>query len=228
MRILLVEDDEDLGFALQRALEKLHYVVDHVGDGAAADHMLLTQPYDLVVLDIGLPRLSGLDVLRRLRQRRNAVAVLALTARDSVEDRVAGLDAGADDYLVKPFAMTELLARVRALLRRGTGNSSVLSCGRLRVDTAARSASIDNNPLPLTPREFALTEILVRHAGKLVPKADLVQRFSDWDNEIGSNAIEVSIFRLRRKLTPCGVGIRTVRGIGYVMEESGGDIVDPA
>lgn len=226
MRILFAEDDEDLGFGIRLALEKLNYRIDHVRDGMAAEHLLLVQPYDLVILDIGLPKMSGLEVLRRLRQQKSGVAVIVLTARDSIEDKVAGLDAGADDYLVKPFAMDELAARVRALLRRGSGASSVLSHGQLRVDTATRAATVADQPLKLAPREFILLELFVQHVGKLLQKNDLVQRFSDWDNELGSNAIEVSVFRLRKKLEPYGIEIKTIRGAGYLLEADHDHAVD--
>lgn len=226
MRILLVEDDDDLAFGLKLALEKLGYKVDPAVDGVAADHMLLTQTFDLVILDVGLPRMDGLTVLRRLRHRRVAVPVLLLTARDGLVDRVAGLDAGADDYLVKPFALEELAARVRALLRRGTGASSLLVNGSLTVDTAARTACIGETPLTLTPREFVLLELFMQKLGKVLSKQDLIQRFSDWDNEIGENAVEVSVFRLRKKLSPYHIHISTIRAAGYRMEPGDGHPVD--
>ncbi len=223
MRILLVEDDADLGYGIQLGLHKQGHTVELVENGYSADHILLTQRYDLVILDIGLPRMSGLEVLKALRLRQVETPVLLLTARDSITDRVDGLDAGADDYLVKPFSMEEFSARVRALLRRGSGASALLSCGQLQVDTRNRSVHIGDELLKITPRDYMLLEVLLRHPGRLVPKDDLIQRFSSWDNELGGNAIEVSIFRLRKKLEPYGIAIQTVRGAGYLITECSHD-----
>ncbi len=219
MRVLYAEDDDDLAFALGLMLDKLGYKADHARDGVSADQLLQVQNYDLLILDLGLPRLDGLEVLRRLRARGQQLAVLVLTARDGVEARVCGLDAGADDYLVKPFAMLELGARLRALLRRGTGGSAVLQHGSLHLDTAARSVHVAGEELALTRRELALLELLLQRVGKVVGKRELVERFSDWDNALGDNAIEVAIFRLRRKLQAAGIVISTVRSQGYRMEE---------
>ncbi|MDA5194414.1 response regulator [Govanella unica] len=219
MRILLIEDDADLGFGISLALGKLNYKLDLAGDGIAAEHMLLTQSYDLIILDLGLPKMDGFGVLRQIRHRKIDTPVLILTARDSIEDRVAGLDAGADDYLVKPFAMTELTARIRALLRRSLGGeTAVLRNGVLTLDTASQIAKAGDKFLKLTPREFILLELIMRKSGQIVHKSDLIDRFSDWDNELGENAIEVSIFRLRKKLAPYGITIQTIRGAGYLME----------
>ncbi|NNM51497.1 MAG: response regulator transcription factor [Pseudomonadales bacterium] len=219
MRILLVEDDADLGYGIQLGLHKQGHTVDLVEDGLSANHWLLTQLYDVVILDIGLPRMSGLEVLKTLRLRKSDIPVLLLTARDSITDRVEGLDAGADDYLVKPFSMEEFSARVRALLRRGTGTSAILTCGKLQVDTRNHSVSVEDELIKITPRDYVLLEVLLLHPGQLVPKDDLIQRFSSWDNELGGNAIEVSIFRLRKKLEPYGIAIQTVRGAGYLITE---------
>ncbi len=219
MRVLYAEDDDDLAFALGLMLDKLGYKADLARDGVTADQFLQVQNYDLLILDLGLPRLDGLEVLRRLRARGQQLAVLVLTARDGVEARVRGLDAGADDYLVKPFAMLELGARLRALLRRGTAGSVILQHGALSLDTAARRVLVGAEELALTRRELALLELLLQRVGKVVSKRELVERFSDWDNALGDNAIEVAIFRLRRKLQAAGIVISTVRSQGYRMEE---------
>ncbi len=219
MRVLYAEDDDDLAFALGLMLDKLGYKADLARDGVMADQFLQVQNYDLLILDLGLPRLDGLEVLRRLRARGQQLAVLVLTARDGVEARVRGLDAGADDYLVKPFAMLELGARLRALLRRGTAGSVILQHGALSLDTAARRVLVGAEELALTRRELALLELLLQRVGKVVSKRELVERFSDWDNALGDNAIEVAIFRLRRKLQAAGIVISTVRSQGYRMEE---------
>ncbi len=218
MRILYAEDDDDLGYALGLMLEKLGYKADHAREGREADLMLRTQSYDLLILDWGLPYLDGIEVLRRLRARAQTLPVILLTAKDEVEDRVRGLDAGADDYLAKPFAMSELAARVRALLRRGNAGSALLQHAHLCLDTAARTAQLAGQPLALTAREFVLLERLLLQVGKVVSKRELVDRFSDWDHELGDNAIEVAIFRLRRKLQGAGIVITTVRSLGYRME----------
>ena len=223
MRILFVEDDADLGFGVQLALQKMSYQVDHVDNGIKADQMLLVQLYDLVILDIGLPGISGLDVLRRLRLRKSKVPVLVLTARDHVADRVSGLDAGADDYLVKPFAMTELEARARALMRRGGGGSSVFEYDILRIDTVARTVFAGDTLLKQAPREFILLELFMHNQGTVLNKKDLIERFSGSGSELGENAIEVSIFRLRKKLEPHGIRLKTVRNAGYLLEAEGGD-----
>ncbi len=219
MRVLYAEDDDDLAFALGLMLDKLGYKADLARDGVTGDQFLQVQNYDLLILDLGLPRLDGLEVLRRLRARGQQLAVLVLTARDGVEARVRGLDAGADDYLVKPFAMLELGARLRALLRRGTAGSVILQHGALSLDTAARRVLVGAEELALTRRELALLELLLQRVGKVVSKRELVERFSDWDNALGDNAIEVAIFRLRRKLQAAGIVISTVRSQGYRMEE---------
>ncbi len=222
MRILIVEDDPVLADGLTRSLRESDYAVDCVNDGGAADHVLAAQTYDLVILDLGLPRLDGFEVLRRLRRRGSRVPVLVLTARDSLDERVKGLDLGADDYLTKPFDLPELEARLRALIRRGqSGGGSVLSHGALALDTAGRRATLGGEPLDLSAREFGVLEVLMLRSGRVVNKEQLADQLYGWDEEVGANAIEVYVHRLRRKLEPAGVTIRTIRGLGYLLEKPG-------
>jgi two-component system, OmpR family, response regulator len=220
VRILLVEDDEMLAEAVRRALTQPACTVDVACTGEAADRGLVTSQYDLVVLDIGLPQLDGFEVLKRLRQRRSAVPVLILTVRDAPEDRVAGLDLGADDYLTKPFHLSELEARVRALVRRShASSSSGLVHGRLRLDMAGRRLYCDDQPLDLSARELAVIELLLLEEGKVVTKQQIVDHLYGWDDASTSNAVEVFVYRLRKKLEVSGVDIRTVRGMGYLIEK---------
>lgn len=218
MRILLVEDDRVLADALTRALVQSAHAVDSVSTGEQADAALALAAYDLAILDVGLPGLSGLDVLRRLRARKSTLPVLMLTAFDTLEDRVRGLDLGADDYLAKPFDLPELEARVRALLRRGTNSTPELQHGPLRFDTVGRRVYCEQRPLELAPRELAALELLMMREGRVVSKEQLANHLYGWDGEVGDNAIEVCMYRLRRKLEPLGCEIRTVRGMGYLME----------
>jgi two-component system OmpR family response regulator len=223
MRLLIVEDDSLLSDGLSRSLRQAGFAVDIANDGAAADHLLLTQQYDLIILDLGLPKLDGLEVLRKLR-RRDAAArtapVLILTARDSPEDRVRGLDLGADDYLAKPFNLPELEARVRALVRRGKfGTSPQLTHGRLCFDTIGRRASVDDQPLDLSARELCMLETLMLSTGRVVSKEQLAEQLGGRGEEVGLNAIEVYVHRLRKKLEPADVSIRTIRGLGYLREK---------
>ena len=220
MRILLVEDDKVLADALSRALVQSAHAVDIVATGEDADNALALGIYDLAVLDIGLPGLSGLDVLQRLRARKSTLPVLMLTALDALEDRVRGLDLGADDYLAKPFDLPELEARVRALLRRGSNSTPYLEHGLLRFDTVGRRVFYDKRPLELSPRELAVLELLLMRAGRVVSKEQLVNHLYGWDDDVGDNAIEVNVYRLRKKLEPLGCEIRTVRGMGYLMDRS--------
>ncbi len=223
MRLLLVEDDSVIADGLIRSLRAAGHAVDHATDGSAADEALKQYPYDLVVLDLGLPRVDGMDVLRRARARGSNAPVLILTARDSLSDRVVGLDAGADDYLAKPFDLPEFEARVRALLRRReTSVSGRIEIGPLMVDITGRSAWHAGQRLDLSAREFGVLELLARRAGRVVSKEQLLESMTSWDDEVGINAIEVYVHRLRRKLEPAGVGIRTVRGLGYLLEKNPG------
>jgi two-component system, OmpR family, response regulator len=221
MRILLVEDDKILADALTRALTQSAYAVDTVATGEEADAALAMDIYDLAILDIGLPGLSGLEVLRRLRERKSRVPVLMLTAMDALADRVRGLDLGADDYLAKPFDLPELEARVRALLRRGNGATPFLTHGKLRFDTVGRRVFVEDQPIELSARELAVLELLLMREGRVVSKEHMVNHLYGWGDEVGANAIEVYVYRIRKKLEPYGCEIRTVRGMGYLMEKPG-------
>jgi two-component system response regulator TctD len=190
-----------------------------MGRGDHADHALLTQPYDLVILDLSLPGLDGLEVLRRLRGRGNGVPVLVLTARGSTEERVIGLNLGADDYLVKPFELSELEARVKALLRRGSGRAPTVRVGQLEIDTSSRLVSLDGRPLALTPRELAVLEALVARLGRPVARELLFEKVFDMDADARPEAIESYVSRLRKKLEGSGATITTLRGLGYLLSE---------
>jgi two-component system response regulator TctD len=218
MRILIVEDNLQLADWLARLLRKAGYVIDLVHDGEDADHALRSETYSLAIIDLGLPGLGGLDVLRRLRARGGTLPVLILTANDTVSDRVRGLDAGADDYLAKPFEVEELEARIRAQLRRsGPTRNPILTEGPLTFDTNTRTFSLDDEPMALTPREHAVLEALMRRAGHTVVKADLVQSVFGFDDEVAPNAIEIYVHRVRKKLEGSPVTISTLRGIGYLL-----------
>jgi len=216
MRLLLVEDDPHLGDGLMVGLRQQGYAVDWVKDGVAAELALASEPFDLVVLDLGLPRRSGLEVLRKLRAQGKATPVLILTARDATADKVAGLDAGADDYVVKPVDLDELAARVRALARRAAGRAQpVLRHGELELDPAAHRVTLAGQLVELSPREFALLAILLENAGRVLTRSQLEASLYGWHDEPESNVLEVHIHHLRRKL---GTDlIKTLRGIGYTI-----------
>jgi DNA-binding response OmpR family regulator len=214
MRILLAEDDEPLGRALRAGLAQAGFSVDWVRDGVAASNELAATPYNAVVLDLGLPRQDGLAVLRRLRADRNPIPVLVLTARDAVGDRVAGLDGGADDYVVKPVDLVELAARLRALIRRAAGQGSgLLEAAGVSLDPAARAVQLDGRPVALTPREFDLLHVLMLAGGRVLTREKIEEQLCAWGRELESNSIEVHVHRLRKRLRP--ELLRTVRGVGY-------------
>jgi DNA-binding response OmpR family regulator len=216
MRILIVEDDRLLGEGIQAGLRQAGFQPDWVKDGATGLAALQSEPFSAVVLDLGLPRMSGLDVLRELRAARNATPVLILTARDTPQDIIAGLDAGGDDYMVKPFDLGELAARLRALIRRAAGGSApLLEHGELQVDPAARTVRWQGRVVDLAPREFALLHELLLNAGRVLSRAQLEAKLYPWGDEVESNALEVHVHHLRKKLAP--ELIRTVRGVGYMI-----------
>ncbi|MBN9443951.1 MAG: response regulator [Bosea sp. (in: a-proteobacteria)] len=218
MRILLIEDNVDLANWLSRLLQKSRYVVDCVHDGVDADAALATQDYDLIILDLGLPQMSGLDLLRRFRQRRGVTPVIILTANDAVSSRVAGLDAGADDYLVKPFEPDELEARIRAQLRRRQDHRTAqVSFGALVLETEGRRFTLEGVPLELTAREFSVLEALILAGGRVVPKAKLTGTVFGLDDDATDNALEIYVHRVRKKLGGGSVSIGTLRGLGYAL-----------
>lgn len=217
MRVLVVEDDALLGDAIQAGLKQAGYAVDWMKDGVSADQALSTEPYAAVVLDLGLPRLPGLEVLRHLRSRHMHTPVLILTAMDTVDDRIQGLDAGADDYLAKPFDMGELAARLRALIRRASGNAEVvLQAGGVRLDPAAHRVLYQDKVVDLSAKEFALLHALLLNSGKVLSRSQLEEQLYAWGEEIESNAVEVHIHHLRRKFFPAL--IQTIRGVGYLIQ----------
>jgi two-component system, OmpR family, response regulator len=221
MRILIAEDDSILADGLIRSLRQSGYAVDHVRHGVDADNALSLQTFDLLILDLGLPMMSGLEVLRRLRARNSQIPVLILTAADSVDERVKGLDLGADDYMAKPFALNELEARVRALTRRGAGGGpTVVKHGALAFDQVGRIASINDQVIELSARELGVLEVLLQRVGRLVSKEQLVNHLCEWGEEVSNNAIEVYVHRLRKKIEPGGARIITVRGLGYSLEKA--------
>ena len=218
MRVLIVEDDALLADGLSRMLRRLGHAADAVASGEHGSLALQHEAFDLVLLDVGLPRMDGFELLARLRRAGNTVPVIVISARNAVGDRVRGLDLGADDYLVKPFAQEELEARIRALIRRrATPTPPQVTFGALTLDLAAREASIAGERIELTPREWAITELFLTQPGVALAKERMVQSLSSWDDNLSANALEVSISRLRAKLEPAGLRIRTVRGFGYML-----------
>jgi len=216
MRLLLVEDDAMIGESIRKGMQQDGFALDWVQDGRAAELALEANPYDTLLLDLGLPRKDGLEVLASLRRRGNPIPVLILTARDAVADRVRGLDAGADDYLVKPFDLDELAARVRALLRRKSGRADpIVRVGNLIVNPATHEVSLDGKSIALSAREFGLLHALVERPGAVLSRAQLEEKLYGWGQEVESNTVEVYIHSLRRKL---GADlIRNVRGVGYMV-----------
>ncbi|HFD92715.1 MAG TPA: response regulator [Gammaproteobacteria bacterium] len=218
MRLLLVEDDKLLGDGIQAGLHQAGYAVDWMESGEQAEAALQTEDYEIMILDLGLPGRSGLDVLKSLRAADSDLPVLILTARDTVSDRVKGLDAGADDYLIKPFDLAELNARIRALVRRHKGRANpVIEHGRLVMDPAAHTVTLDGNPVNLSQREFAILHMLLENRGNVLSRARLEEGLYAWGEEVESNAVEVYIHHLRKKLGPDL--IRTMRGVGYVIDK---------
>ena len=221
MRILLVEDNPHLARSLAAGMARSGMVVDPIGDGLHADQLLRTEDYDAVVLDLALPRLGGMEVLRRARERGNDVPVLILTASGELPERVRGLNAGADDYLAKPFELDELVARLHAIARRRVGQAhAVFRVGRLAYDSTSRLFRLDGQALSLPPREHGVLEALVMQAGRPVSKARLAKRLCTLDDAVSAQALEIYVHRLRRKIEGGGVRIRTLRGLGYLLEEA--------
>lgn len=219
MRILIVEDDLILADGLKSSLTQSGYAVDLMTSGLDADGVLAYQTFDLVLLDLGLPTLSGFEVLKRLRARGNKTPVLILTANDDIDNRVKGLDLGADDYLSKPFNLAELEARVRALIRRGqAGGSAMISVGKLQLDTTSRAATYNSASLNFSARELAVLEILMLKVGKVVNKEQMLEKLCNFDEDISDNALEVYLHRVRKKLDHSDISIRTIRGLGYLLE----------
>ena len=220
MRILLVEDDTLLANGIREGLEKAGFTTDHVLAAESAESALGLTHYDLAIVDIGLPRMNGLELIRRLRRRGLSLPVLILTARDGLDDRIVGLDLGADDYMVKPFELQELLARLRALIRRSrSATSSELNVGSICLDLARHTAAVNGASLDLTGREWEILQQLMLASPNVVAKQKMAESLSEWDNELTPNAIEIYISRLRGRLHDSGVEIRTIRGIGYRLDE---------
>jgi len=223
MRLLLAEDDRMIGASIERGLKQDGFAVDWVQDGRAAELALAENVHDLLVLDLGLPRKEGLDVLRAMRRRGDDRPVLIVTARDAVSDRVAGLDAGADDYLVKPFELTELAARIRALLRRSAGRAEpVVAYGDIELHPDTREIRVRGEPVALSAREFALLEALLARPGAVLSRAQLEEKLYGWNEEVESNAVEVHIHALRKKLG--ADAIRNVRGVGWMITKARGGV----
>ncbi len=215
----MVEDDALLADGLIRSLKQADYTVDWTADGEEAEAILRVMEFDLVILDLTLPNMDGLEILRLLRERHVPVPVLIVTARSDVDNRIKGLDLGADDYLTKPFEMGEFDARVRALLRRSRADGlKVLSCGALTLDMAARRAYLSDRPLDLPRREFHVLEVLISRHGRIISKDQIIDSISDFDDEMNPSTVEIYIHRIRKKLEATDVTIRTVRGVGYILE----------
>lgn len=218
MRLLLVEDDELLGDAVKTGLTQFGYIVEWLKDGDTARAAIKTDSFELIILDLSLPRLSGISLLQMIRQANNTTPVIILTARESVEDRIKGLDSGADDYITKPFDLNELGARVRALIRRSQGRAdTILQYHNITLDPAAHSVLVDDEPVNVPRREFALLQKLLENSGHVLSRDQLMQSIYSWDEDVDSNALEVHIHNLRRKLN--ATFIRTIRGVGYMAEK---------
>lgn len=218
MKLLLVEDDDLVTDSLSCALRGSGYIVDCVTDGSHAEVAVATEPYDLIILDLGLPGMDGLEFLKRIRHKNIAVPVLILTARDSYDERIKGLDCGSNDYVTKPFHLGELEARIRALLRLGYNNATTVKVGELSFDTTGRILRKGDEIIELSPREYAVLEILVHNLGSLVTKQKMASSISDWDTPVTYNAVDIIIHRLRKKLEPHGLKLQTIRGLGFIAE----------
>lgn len=219
MRLLLIEDDELLGDAVKTGLMQFGYIVDWLKDGEAARMALKTESFELIILDLGLPKLSGIALLQSIRQGGNKTPVIILTARESVESRVKGLDCGADDYIIKPFDLNELSARIRALVRRSQGRAdTTFQYRNVTLDPAAHSVMVDDELINVPRREFALLQKLLENAGQVLSRDQLMQSIYSWDEDVDSNALEVHIHNLRKKLNASY--IRTIRGVGYMVEKN--------
>ncbi|QDZ26858.1 response regulator transcription factor [Noviherbaspirillum sp. UKPF54] len=220
MHVLLVEDDAVLADGIRRVLQGHGMAVDVVHTGTEADWVLGHSQVAVVVLDIGIPGIDGFEVVRRLRARGSNIPVLLLTARDAIQDRVHGLELGADDYLVKPFATPELVARLKALVRRSNPKPAELQVGRLTLDPFAKRASVDGQPIELSAREWAVLEYLMQQASRVVSKQQIIDAILPWGEEMTLNAVEVYVSRIRLKIADAGVAIRTIRGFGYMLEKA--------
>ncbi len=219
MKILLIEDDAVLGDGLSHTLNRSGYLVTVATSGGYAEQLLRAQDFDLIVLDLGLPDMDGLELLRKLRLRKLALPIMILTARDNINDRISGIEQGADDYMTKPFELKELEARIHALIRRCYGGfNDAIVIGRLTLDPRNHRLSVDDEPLTLSAREYGVLEILLLQAGKVVSKDRMAQRLTNDDDALTDNAVEIYVHRLRKRLEPFGVVIRTVRGLGYLLE----------
>ena len=220
MRVLLVEDDDVLGDALNQSLINAGYAVDWAKDGRYADLALHDQVYDAAVLDLGLPKMDGMEVLQRLRQRKVAIPVLILSAREGLDDRIKALDLGADDYLTKPFKLLELEARLRALIRRAnSNNSNLINVGALTLNITERIISANDKVIAFSKREFGVLELLMLRNGRAVSKEALIENLYNWSEEVSTNAIEVYIYRVRKKLKPYHIQINNISGLGYMLED---------
>jgi DNA-binding response OmpR family regulator len=220
MHVLLVEDDHVLADGIARILRGQAMTVDVVDNGEDADRALISRDVSVAVLDIGLPGIDGFEVVRRLRSRGSTLPVLLLTARDDVQDRVRGLETGADDYLGKPFAAPELVARLKALVRRSHPRSAQLQLGGLQLDPVARRATVDGNPIELSAREWAVLEYLMQNSSRVVSKQQIIDAILPFGEEVTLNAVEVYVSRLRSKIDSAGISIKTIRGFGYLLEPS--------
>jgi DNA-binding response OmpR family regulator len=220
VKILLVEDDAALGHAMSTSLNKAGYSVNWAHDGFEADVALHDFVYDAVILDLGLPRIDGFEVLKRMRARKVMAPVIILTARDDLDDRVKGLDLGADDYLTKPFKLPELEARLRAQIRRSNATlGSTIEYGPLVLNVSDKMLIVNGETMPLSPREFSVLEMLLSRVGRVVSKESIIDALSKWDEGLGNNAIEVYIHRIRKKLEPLGINVMTIRGLGYLLQK---------